>query len=159
MRILGIDPGLATTGWGVITQGARDRRLSYIAHGAILTSPGPLPERLLVIEQELDALLTRFQPDCVAIEELFFAKNAKTAMVVAQARGVIVAAVARKHLPVREFTPLEIKLAITSSGRAEKRQVQLMTQRILGLQVLGGGDDACDALAAAICAANTLEIK
>ncbi len=155
MIILGIDPGLALTGWGAVLHS--NSRLRYVGHGVLETKAGiPLPQRLLDLSGQLERLLGRLKPESVAVEELFFAKNAKTAIAVAHARGVIVATIARRHIPVREFTPLEIKLAVTSSGRAQKHQVKLMVKRLLNLKALSGPDDACDALATAICAANTI---
>ena|SRR3989338_5152343 len=156
MLILGLDPGLATTGWGVIEQDKT--RLRYVDHGVFSTKTGlPLPERLLDISKQLERLLARLKPARVAVEELFFAKNAKTAIHVAHARGVLLETVARHGCELLEFTPLQIKQALTGFGRADKRQVQKMTGVLLSLKTLSGPDDAIDALAAAICAAHTVK--
>lgn len=156
MRILGIDPGLATTGWGVIEQNGS--RLQYVDHGVLLTKAGLLlPIRLLDLQRQLESLCIRFKPVRVAVEELFFAKNTKTAMLVSQARGVILATVAKRSCELLEFTPLQIKQALTGFGRADKKQVEKMTAVILGMKHLKGPDDATDALAAAICAAHTVK--
>lgn len=154
MRILGLDPGLATTGWGVIEH--TGAALKYIGHGVLTTKAGlPLPERLLDLQRQLAILLVRFKPASVAVEELFFAKNAKTAMAVSQARGVILSTIARRPAcTLKEFTPPQIKLALTGFGRADKKQIQYMVTILLGVKKLSGPDDATDALAAAICAAN-----
>ena len=156
MRILGIDPGLATTGWGSIEQD--QSHLRYVDHGVLLTKAGlPLPERLLDLSRQLQELLDRFKPARVAVEELFFAKNVKTAIAVSHARGVILSTIAKQGCDLCEFTPLQIKQAVTGFGRADKRQVEKMTSVILGLKKLTGPDDATDALAAAICAAHTVK--
>lgn len=158
VTIVGIDPGLATTGWGVIEQDGA--HLQYVNHGVLTTPAGlPLPQRLLDLAQQLESLLAHLKPARVAVEELFFAKNIKTAMVVSHARGVILSTIARHGCELIEFTPLEIKQALTGFGRADKRQVEKMTSIILGVKHLKGPDDATDALAAAICAANTMVIK
>ena len=158
MRILGIDPGLAITGWGVIDQQSTGMR--YLDHGVLTTAAHTaLPERLHALDEQLQQILVRFTPAVVAVEELFFAANAKTAMVVGHARGVILARVAQHQCELREFTPLQIKLALTGFGRADKRQVGRMATVILGVRTLHGPDDAIDALAAAICAANTMVVK
>jgi crossover junction endodeoxyribonuclease RuvC len=158
MLILGIDPGLATTGWGVIEQ--YKIRLRYVDHGVFSTKAGlPLPERLLDISKQLERLLAQLKPARVAVEELFFAKNTKTAMLVSQARGVILATIAQRGCELLEFTPLQIKQALTGFGRADKKQVEKMTSVILGMKQLKGPDDAIDALAAAICAAHTVKVK
>src|SRR3989344_6599502 len=152
--IVGLDPGLADTGYGIIAK--EGSRLSFIAAGSIRTAAGQdFPRRLEQIYEEMDALLQRYQPDLVAIEKLFFAKNVKTALAVGQARGVILLCVRRHSKRIMEFTPLQIKQGIASSGAASKRQVGLMVKTILSLQAVSRTDDAADALALAITAAFT----
>ena len=149
MIVLGIDPGLAICGWGAVEQVAGD--LKHIDHGCITTQPGQLHhERLLQINQELFSLIKRYQPATIAIEELFFYKNVKTAFKVAEARGVILLTAAQASMPVREYTPLQVKLAVTSYGRADKQQMQKMVKLILKLDKIPKSDDAADALAIAI---------
>lgn len=153
MIILGLDPGVASVGWGVVAS-ARGT-LRSIAYGVIKTAAQqPLPQRLMTIYQQLDALMRKYQPDHVALEQLFFCKNVTTAIAVGQARGVMLLATQQHHLPVSEYTPLQVKQTVTSYGRADKRQVQRMVQLTLHLQKLPTPDDAADALAIAICAAN-----
>lgn len=156
--ILGVDPGIATTGVGVIqtTTGDRPR---HVYHGVLTTlKTFPEAERLLKLSHDFGALLKRFRPDCVAIEKLFFAANVKTAMTVGQARGVLVLGTAKHHLPLHEFTPLEVKLAVTSYGRADKSQIKTMVKMILELPELPAPDDAADALAIAITASHRLPL-
>jgi crossover junction endodeoxyribonuclease RuvC len=151
-RIIGIDPGLASTGWGIVE--ADGARLRYIDHGCIQTKPDtPHAERLLFIHNELRAILERFHPALSAMETLFFARNAKTAMPVGEARGVLCMTLAQAGLALREFSPNALKQAITGVARAEKRQVQEMVRLILGLESIPRPDHAADALAAAIAAA------
>jgi len=148
--VLGVDPGTAITGWGVV-QGD-DRELRLVAYGTIRTpAHTPLPERLLTIHAEMTALLQRHAPQVVAVEKLFFRKNVTTALAVGHARGVVLLAAAQAGLPVEEFTPVEVKLATTGYGSASKRQVQEMVRRLLHLDEIPRPDDAADALAVAIC--------
>jgi len=154
MFILGIDPGLATTGWGVIKK--EQNQLSLIAFGVIETAAKKIfSERLKEINQKLKKILTHYRPDAVAVEELFFCKNVKTALLVGQARGVVLLTIIERKLPLYEFTPLEVKQAVTSYGRADKNQVQQMVRILLGLKNIPRPDDAADALAIAITAANS----
>ncbi|HWP95818.1 MAG TPA: crossover junction endodeoxyribonuclease RuvC [Syntrophomonadaceae bacterium] len=150
MLVMGIDPGTATTGYGVVEgQGAKGRLVDY---GTIRTPASmPMPDRLLAINRELVGLLDTYHPDVVAIEELFFQRNAKTAISVAQSRGVLVMTAAGAGLQVAEYTPLQVKQAVVGYGNASKRQVQLMVQAILSLKETPQPDDAADALAIAIC--------
>lgn len=150
MVILGIDPGLATVGWGVITiSGAECTMLEY---GHISTDKNlSLAERLQEIEKDLGVLIEKFNPDEAAIEELFFAKNQKTAMEVAQARGVILLTLQKHCVTVAGYTPLEVKQALTNYGGADKRQVQDMVKILLHLSAIPKPDDAADALALALC--------
>lgn len=147
MKILGVDPGVATTGWAIINRQGVD-------YGVIRTKAGiPMPERLAKIYRELSKIIKKFKPDVCAIEEIYFGKNAKTAMMVGQARGVTVLAAVNAKVEVFEFTPLQVKTAITGYGRAEKIQMQKMVRRLLGLSEIPKPDDAADALAVAICCA------
>ncbi len=150
MKVLGIDPGTATTGYGLIRSEAG--RVKAITYGTIVT-PAQLemPLRLYQIYRELQALLMEYKPDAVAVEEIFYNRNSKTVITVAQSRGVILMTAAAAGIPVAEYTPLQVKQAVVGYGAAEKKQVQLMVQKILGLQQLPRPDDAADALAVAIC--------
>ena len=149
MRILGIDPGVATVGFGVIeTQGGRQQMIQY---GAITTPAGqPLAARLVQIAQDMETLINRFRPDEMSIEELFFSKNITTGIAVAHARGVILYTAQRMHLPVYEYTPMQIKQAVVGYGGADKHQVQAMVRILLGLREIPKPDDAADAVACAI---------
>ena len=153
MIVLGIDPGTAMTGYGLVERtGSRLRAVDY---GCLETPAGmPLPQRLLLIQDGLSDLIESHRPDLVAVERLFFNKNVQTAFAVGQARGVALLTAARFGLPVHEYGPHEVKLAVTGHGRAEKIQVQRMVQVVLGLAVLPRPDDAADALAIAICLAH-----
>lgn len=154
MIILGVDPGIAIVGYGLIEDTSRKLRL--IDCGCITTMAGcPQAERLADINKEILNIIEKFKPDFLAIEELFFCKNTKTALKVGEARGVILATAMQKHLIIREFTPLQIKQAITSYGRADKKQMQQMVKIILGLTDIIKSDDAADAVAAAITCAHS----
>jgi crossover junction endodeoxyribonuclease RuvC len=154
MIVLGIDPGYAITGYGLVDyQGSRFKCLEF---GTIATHAAmPFEKRLLQIAQDLDLLITRWQPQSVAVEELFFRRNTTTAIGTAQARGVAILSGAKAGLPVYEYTPMQVKLAVTGYGRAEKQQVQQMVKILLGLTALPKPDDAADALAVAICHAHS----
>ncbi len=148
--ILGIDPGTATMGWGVIQQDGN--RLRYVQHGAIVTPPNwEMPRRLGRLFDGVTELVKGYRPETVAIEELFFNTNATTAITVGQARGVALLAAYKAGVGVAEYTPLQVKQAITSYGRAEKRQVQEMVKTLLNLREVPRPDDAADGLAIAIC--------
>ncbi|MCQ2442921.1 MAG: crossover junction endodeoxyribonuclease RuvC [Oscillospiraceae bacterium] len=150
MVILGIDPGVGTIGFGVIEAERGQNRL--IQYGVITTPPGtPLDQRLVQIYEDMKKLLTLFRPDEVAIEELFFSKNITTGISVAHGRGVILLAAAESGLPIYEYTPMQVKQSVAGYGKAEKKQVMLMTQRLLNLKQIPRPDDAADALALAIC--------
>lgn len=150
MIVLGIDPGTAITGYGLV--GEHDGRAVVIAAGAITTpSDLPLPDRLLVIQRELAALIAQYRPDHAAVEELFFNKNVRTALAVGHARGVILLTIAQANVRFFEYTPLEVKQAITGSGRADKKQMQQMITLLLGLDKVPKPDDVADALAIAVC--------
>ena len=147
--ILGIDPGTATMGWGVVRQ--EGSRLRYMQHGAITTpSNWAMPRRLGRLFDGVTQLVEGYRPDTVAVEELFFNTNVTTAITVGQARGVALLAAYRAGLEVAEYTPLQVKQAITSYGRAEKRQVQEMVRALLNLRDIPRPDDAADGLAIAI---------
>lgn len=154
MIILGIDPGLAIVGYGVIEYSAmRFRTLSY---GAILTPANtPTEERLETIYNELDEIIKKYNPSDVAIEELFFNTNQKTAITVAEARGVILLCAKQNKLNIFEYTPLQVKQSVVGYGRAEKAQVEMMTKTILNLKTMPKLDDTSDALAIAVCHAHT----
>jgi crossover junction endodeoxyribonuclease RuvC len=150
MLVLGIDPGTAITGYGLVRGEGDD--LTLVAYGAITTSSDwPLPERLQRIYQELTALIEDQQPTVAAVEELFFSKNVRTALSVGQARGVALLAAANARLPIHEYTPLQVKQAIAGYGRATKDQVQQMVKMLLALDSVPQPDDAADAIAVAIC--------
>ena len=150
MKVLGIDPGYAIVGTGVVEQVNNKFRMLY--YGAILTEAHtPFNERLEKIYDDADALIKNYRPDAVAMEKLFFNTNQKTAIDVAQARGVLILAACKNNVPVFEYTPLQVKMSVVGYGRAEKKQVQEMTKVLLGLDKIPKPDDAADALAMAIC--------
>lgn len=154
MTILGIDPGLATLGWGVIRK--EGQRLRLVQYGTLLTRPGvTLPHRLRAIFIGVQQLMQTYAPDEVAFEELFFSKNVTTGMAVSAARGVAMVAAAEKTDNLYEYTPMQIKQAVVGYGRAEKKQVQAMVKMLLGLEEVPKPDDAADALAVAITHAHT----
>ena len=155
MRILGIDPGVAIVGFGLIdSQQGRQQMLQY---GAITTQAGlPLATRLLQIGRDLEELITRFQPDEIAVEELFFSKNITTGIAVAHGRGVILYTAEKMQIPIYEYTPMQVKQAVVGYGLAEKKQVMDMTRRLLKLKAVPRPDDAADALAVAICHARSV---
>lgn len=154
MRILGIDPGYAIVGCGILDYD--NVRFKTVSYGAIRTEPDtPFIKRLCEIFDETNVLLEKYSPDCMSIEKLYFNTNTTTAIDVAEARGVILLAAARKNIPVFEYTPLQVKVAVTGYGRAEKHQMQEMTKNILRLEKLPTPDDAADALAIAICHGHT----
>lgn len=153
MLIMGVDPGIAITGYGLVNY--TDNRYSIVDCGCIRTASGiPLPERLNLLYKELVRIVIKYSPDHYAVEELFFNKNTKTALVVAQARGVTILAAAGSGVPVYEYTPLQVKQAVAGSGRAGKSQVQFMVKTILALSETPAPDDVADALAVAICHAH-----
>lgn len=152
--ILGIDPGLADTGYGLILK--KKDKLFLVGFGSVKTKKGlVLPQRLKQISAELNKIIKKYRPNQAAVEDLFFCKNAKTALLVGQARGVILLTLVKNKLPITEFTPLQIKQAVTGYGQADKNQVQQMIRVLLGLKKIPEPDDAADALAVAICAAHT----
>ncbi|MFH1187921.1 MAG: crossover junction endodeoxyribonuclease RuvC [bacterium] len=173
--ILGIDPGLATTGYGIIIK--EDDNFLVVNYGTIDTAPvssqslagrrgdvaaptreagGGFADRLEKIHNELDKIIKKYKPDVIAVEELFFAKNAKTALLVGQARGVIILTAIQSKAAIHEYTPLQIKQALTGYGRADKNQIQQMVRILLKLKSIPKPDDAADALAVAICCSNSI---
>lgn len=150
MIILGIDPGIATVGFGVLE--AERGQCRTIRYGVLSTPAGvPLSRRLTMIYEDMQELIHTFQPDEMAVEELFFNTNLTTGIAVAHGRGVILLAAEQLGVPIYEYTPMQVKMAVTGYGRAEKRQVMQMTQRLLHLSKLPRPDDAADALAIAFC--------
>ena len=156
-RILGIDPGLATTGFGVLDV---DKNITTaVTYGCITTLPGEnSAARLLSINQDLKKIIAEYKPTVAACEELFFAANTKTALAVGQARGAILLTIGSFSLPVHEYTPLQVKQALTGYGRADKSQIQQMVKTLLHLNTIPTPDDAADALAIAICCAHSLSL-
>jgi crossover junction endodeoxyribonuclease RuvC len=155
MKILGVDPGTATTGFGVIQK--TGGKLRFVDAGVITTqSTEAMPKRLVRIHECLSELIAEHKPDAVAVELLYFATNVTTAITVGQARGVVLLAAAEAGLEVAEYTPLQVKQAVTGYGKADKRQVQEMVKAILGLNGIPKPDDAADGLGIAITHANQL---
>jgi crossover junction endodeoxyribonuclease RuvC len=155
VRVIGIDPGTAIVGYGIIDY--IDKKYKVIDYGCIYTSKDlPMEKRLAIIYSELDKIIKKNSPTNMAVEDLFYFKNAKTVISVGQARGVILLCGEQNNIPQVSFTPLQIKMGITGYGRAEKKQIQLMVQRLLGLREIPKPDDAADALAIAITHINSL---
>ncbi len=151
--ILGIDPGIADMGFGVIEK--EGYKLKALDYGSIKTKSKLSDEvRLSQIKEELDKIFKKYKPDCVAVEKLFFCNNAKTAIAVGQARGVAMLCAGQNCLDVKEYTPLQVKIALTGYGKADKKQIQQMTKVVLNLKEIPKPDDAADALAIAVCGAN-----
>lgn len=153
MIILGIDPGYAIVGWGVIEY--TSNRFTVIDYGAVTTEAGtPFNDRLKAVYDGIDSIMKRYSPEALSIEKLFYNTNAKTVIDVAQARGVINLAAVQNNIPIFEYTPLQVKQSVVGYGRAEKKQVQEMTRVILKLAKIPKPDDTADALAMAICHAH-----
>jgi crossover junction endodeoxyribonuclease RuvC len=158
IKILGIDPGFGRTGWGVCV--GNGSKLKGLAYGCIETMAGEdFSYRLQQIFEDLDYIIKKYKPDVVAVEELFFYKNVTTALKVGHARGVILLSARLANIPIMEFTPLQVKQAISGYGKADKKQVQQMVKTFLGLKELPQPDDAADALAVAICATNSYKLN
>ncbi len=157
MKILGIDPGIERCGWAVVTEENRKPRLEAV--GCIITPRIDLPARLLLLQNALADIIRQHRPERAAVEELFFAKNTKTAMIVAHARGVILVTLAQQNIPTVSFTPNAIKLAVAGSGHADKSQVQRMIKAILALKETIKPDDAADAVAIALCGLQTMKFS
>ncbi len=154
MRILGIDPGIAIVGFGLIESNRGSVRM--LQYGAVTTEAGlPLATRLVQIENDMTALIAQLKPDEIAVEELFFSKNITTGIAVAHGRGVILCTAERLGVPIFEYTPMQVKQAVAGYGLADKKQVMDMTKRRLKLKAVPKPDDAADALAIAICHARS----
>ncbi len=154
MRILGIDPGYAIVGYGVLDYD--NVRFDVVNYGAITTdAKTPFPGRLREIYEDMNSLLDKFAPDCMSVEKLYFNTNITTGIDVAEARGVILLAAAEREIPIYEYTPLQVKVAVTGYGRAEKHRMMEMTKNILRLKSVPKPDDTADALAIAICHGHT----
>lgn len=150
MVIVGIDPGYAIVGYGVVQYD--NFKFRPIGYGAITTEAGlPFEQRLMIIDNQMTLLLRKVKPDAISLEKLFFTNNKTTGIAVAEARGVILLRAAKEGVPVYEYTPMQVKQAITGYGKAEKRQVMEMTKMVLGLKEIPKPDDAADALAMAVC--------
>jgi len=155
--VLGIDPGTARLGYGLVER--QGSRLTMLDYGCLETvNDRPPAQRLLLIHEGIDELIETFHPQAMGVERLFFNKNVQTAMAVGQARGVVLLVAAQHGLPVLEYGPHEVKLAVTGYGRAPKDQVQRMVQMVLGMEQIPKPDDAADALAVAVCAAHALSM-
>jgi len=156
-RFLGIDPGTATTGWAVLE--IKNDVCSPVAYGAILTSKEKSDEdRLCEISTDLEKIIKKYKPKEAAVENIFFFKNQKTIITVAQARGAILLTLKKNDVRVFSYTPLQVKQALTSYGRAEKRQVQLMAKEILKLKAIPKPDDTADAMAVCLCHINSRKL-
>lgn len=152
--ILGIDPGIADTGFGVI-EVEKNGKLVCLDYGSIKTKASlSLSDRLELLNIELEGIIKKYKPRLISVEQLFFCNNAKTALIVGQARGVVLLTAKLNKVPLMEFTPLQIKQAVSTYGQASKGQVQRMVKMILNLKEIPKPDDAADGLAAAICASN-----
>ncbi len=158
LRVLGIDPGTAILGFGLVGYDGYD--YECLEHGVIRTPAGiPLSDRLLMIHEQLTALMDRLRPDHVGVEELFFSRNAKTALVVGHARGVVLLSVRQQGLPLFEYTPMQVKQALVGYGGADKTQIQDFMTMLLRLDETPKPDDAADALAVAICHCNSYRLN
>lgn len=150
MLVLGIDPGIAIVGYGFVRE--EGSRMVPVEYGKITTPAGmQQKDRLFDIYQDLNSLIKKHKPDAVAVEKLFFSKNVKTAMTVSEARGAILLTLSQNNLPVAEYNPMQVKIAVSGYGGADKKQVQQMVKNILGLKAIPRPDDTADALAIAIC--------
>lgn len=157
MIIMGIDPGFAITGYGIIKY--EGNRFSVLDYGIVATEPSvTLPQRLLLLNTRLEELIGKYRPDAVSVEELFFNKNIKTALNVGHGRGVALLAAAKSGVGVFEYTPLQVKQSVVGYGRAEKAQMQQMVKVILNLAQIPKPDDVADALATAICHAHSFRL-
>ncbi|WP_124727124.1 crossover junction endodeoxyribonuclease RuvC [Staphylospora marina] len=158
MRVMGIDPGIAIVGFGVVDR--EGNRLKAVEYGSIQTEAGlPVPVRLRQIHEACRTLFALHRPDVVAVEQLFFQRNVTTAFTVGQARGVILLAAEQEGIPVTEYTPMQVKMAVTGYGQAQKKQVQEMVRILLALPGIPKPDDVADALAVAICEAHSAGVR
>ena len=159
MVILGVDPGIARTGWGIIEK-VKSSKLKVQSYGCIETQAGlPIERRLQISREELVRIIKKYKPQALSVEELFFNTNAKTAMIVGQARGVVIVTAADLGLDVFSYTPLQVKAALTGYGRAEKDQMGKMVKILLGLDSIPKLDDTVDALACALTCAFSLRLR
>lgn len=159
MVVIGVDPGTATTGYGLVQENG-DGSLTLVDYGIVSTPAGlPMSQRLQELYRQLNEVLLLHRPDSGAVEKLFFAKNVTTAITVGQARGVALLALAGANLPVYEYTPMEVKQAVAGYGGADKNQVQQMVKALLALDHLPSPDDAADALAVAICHVHSARLR
>ena len=150
MLVLGLDPGLAITGYGLVEE--VDRVMTPVAYGVVRTPAGtPLTDRLVQLREQVGRIIAEYAPDVAVVEQLFFSTNARTAMTVGHARGVLLLTLAEANLPIVEYTPMQMKQAITGYGRADKTQVQEMVRLLLSLEEIPRPDDAADALGLSIC--------
>ncbi len=157
MIIMGVDPGTATTGYGIVEK--KGNTLKCITYGAITTpKEDVIEDRLLSIYNQLNAILDEYEPEMMAVEKLFFGNNVTTALTVGRSVGVIMLAAVQHKIPCFEYRPIEVKVAVSGYGGAEKRQVQMMVKQLLGLPQIPKPDDAADALAIAICHAHSAPI-
>ncbi len=158
LRIMGVDPGIAIVGVGVVDKTGNSYR--DVFNGAVTTpAHTPIERRLMDIYIQLNGLLDKYRPDAMSIEELFYNNNAKTVIAVGQARGVILLAATQAGVPIFEYTPLQVKQALTGYGRAEKKQIQQMMKAMLGLEAVPKPDDVADALAIAVCHGNSVRFN
>ncbi len=159
MLVLGIDPGTAITGYGLVRE-EQDGSLVAVGHGVITTSSKLLmPDRLSIIYKELNEIIRLHRPDSSAVEKLFFAKNVKTGITVGQGRGVVLLSLAQAEIPIAEYAPVEIKQAVVGYGAADKRQIQEMVRMLLNLDEIPKPDDAADGLAIAICHLHSAKLQ
>tara|TARA_B100000900_G_scaffold274668_1_gene234723 strand:+ start:127 stop:603 length:477 start_codon:yes stop_codon:yes gene_type:complete len=158
LRVLSIDPGIRSTGFGIID--SNSNRLSLIAHGTInpRTSDN-LPLRLNHLFEEVELIINKFSPDIFSIEDMFYSKNVKTAMILGQARGAMIIAAAQANIDIFEYAPRKVKMSVCGNGGASKEQVQYMVMKILNLKEIPGNTDVSDAIAVGICCLNQAEIK
>jgi len=155
MIILGIDPGSHLVGYGVLEK--ENKEIRYVAHGSISIKEKDDGLRLVILKKELDRIIEKYKPQIAGVEKIFFFKNQKTIIGVAQSRGIILHSLAQKNIKIFEFTPLEVKGSVSSYGRTDKKGVQKMVKLILSLKEIPEPDDASDALAIAICCANGVD--
>jgi crossover junction endodeoxyribonuclease RuvC len=158
LRVLGIDPGTATVGWAILDE--IEGKVKAVAYGHITTSPkNTTAERLFEVADDLNKIIEKYKPQESAVEDLFFFRNVKTVMKVSQARGSILLTLEKNCVSVFEYTPLQVKQALTGYGRAEKKQVQMMVQKILKLKNIPKPDDTADAIAIALCHINSRKMR
>lgn len=158
MRILGIDPGTATTGWAILEE--CNGCVKPVAYGHISTSPkNSVSERLKEVADDIEKIIKKYKPQESAIEDIFFFKNVKTAVKVSQSRGAMLLTLEKKNVKIASYTPLQVKQALTGYGRAEKKQIQLMVKNILKLKSIPKPDDTADAIAIALCHLNSRKLN